>query len=98
MRVSDGFFDQLDQQLGSERGADGRASSTDFLVMELPAVVERFATDFDGLPEIVEGFTGGRMLIASGIFVRAFTAYGVLITDDSIEIIGIEFDPWGTGR
>ncbi len=24
-------------------------------MLELPAIVERFATDFDGLPEIVDG-------------------------------------------
>jgi hypothetical protein len=35
-------------------------------VLELPPIVERFATDFEGLPEIVEGVPAGRMLITSG--------------------------------
>jgi hypothetical protein len=29
--------------------------STDYLTIELPAVVERFATDFDSLVELVDG-------------------------------------------
>lgn len=56
VRVTAFFFEQLDEQLAPERGDDGQPSATDFLVMELPAVVERFATRFEELPEIVEGF------------------------------------------
>lgn len=76
VRVTDAFFAQLDEQLGADRGPHGRPSSTDFLVLELPAVVERFATDFEALPEIVEGFRAGRMLITSGLLVRDFAVYG----------------------
>lgn len=60
--------------------------------MELPAVVDRFATDFEGLPEIVDGFPGGRMFIARGLLVRAFAVYGLLVADGSIELIGVELD------
>lgn len=42
-----------------------------FIVLELPAAVERFATEFDGLPEIIEGTPSGRMLIAPGLLVCA---------------------------
>lgn len=86
------FFRQLDEQLGPDRGSRGEPSATDFLVRELPDVVERFATDFEGLPEAVEGFSGGRMLIAHGLLVRAFAVYGLLIGDDAIELIGVELD------
>jgi len=55
-------------------------------------VVDRFATDFDGLPEIVEGFPGGRMFIAQGLLVRAFAVFGLLMTDGGIDLIGIELD------
>ena len=92
VRVTDSFFEQLDEQLGASRGSNGEPSSTDFLVMELPAVVERFAIDFDSLPELVEGLPASRMLIASGVLVRAFAVYGLLMSDDSIELIGVELD------
>lgn len=92
VRVTDAFFEQLDEQLGPDRGPSGEPSATDFLVIELPAVVDRFATDFDSLPEIIEGFSAGRMLIVPGLLVRAFAVYGLLIADDAIEVIGVELD------
>ena len=55
VRVTDAFFEQLDLHFGSERGDQGEPSATDFIVLELPAIVERFAVSFDELPEIVEG-------------------------------------------
>ena len=92
VRVSNSSFESLDEQLGSERGAHGQPSATDFLVLDLPTVVERFATDFEGLPEIVDGYSSGRMLIARGKLVRTFAIYGLLMADGSIELIGVDID------
>jgi hypothetical protein len=60
VRISPAFFDQLDRRLGPARGPLGEPSATDFLVVELPAVVEAFATRFDELPEAVEGVSYAR--------------------------------------
>jgi hypothetical protein len=92
VRAGPSFFDDLDRQLGSERGPNGEPSATDFLVIEVPAIVERFATSFDALPEAVEGVAEARMAIATGPLVRAFAVYGVLMDDDSVELVGIEID------
>lgn len=92
VRVAEDFFEQLDERLGPERGPSGQPSATDFLVMELPAVVERFATDFDGLPEIFSGIPQGRVLVASGVLVHGIAVYGILRADDSIDLIGLELD------
>ena len=92
VRASPAFFVDLDRQLGSDRGPHGQPSATDFLVIELPAVVERFATDFETLPEAVEGVAEARMVIGIGRLVRAFAVYGLLMSDDSVELIGIEID------
>jgi len=43
VRVAESLFDELDLQLGSERGPNGEPSATDFLVVDLPTVVEAFA-------------------------------------------------------
>ena len=67
-------------------------SATDFLVFELPAIVEAFATRFDELPEAVEGVPDARMAIGTGKLVRAFAVYGLLMADDSVELIGVEID------
>lgn len=55
VRVSPAFFDDLDRQLGPNRGDKGEPSATDFLVIDLPVFVERFATGFETLPEVVAG-------------------------------------------
>lgn len=92
VRVAESFFEQLDGQLGADRGACGSPSATDFLVFELPTVVERFAEAFDGLPLTIDGVEGGRMLIASGLLVRYFVVYGVLATDGAIDLIGVSVE------
>lgn len=92
VRVSPAFFDHLDEQLGSTRGKAGKPSATDFLVLDLPAIVERFATDFEGLPEFVEGFGTARVLVATSQLARAVAVYGVLDADGTIELIGVEID------
>jgi hypothetical protein len=93
VRVSASFFDQLDEQLGAERSDAGAPSATDFVVIELPAIIERFATDFERLPEVLDGAPSGRMLIVSGLLVRGFAVYGLLMADSSIELIGVTLDP-----
>lgn len=92
VRVSSSLFDQLDAQLRAERGPAGEPSAADFVVMELPSVVERFATAFDGLPETIEGAPGARMIIAPGLLVHAYVVYGVLTTDGVVELIGITIE------
>ncbi len=92
VRVSSSFFDQLDEQLRAERSADGEPSATDFVVIELPAVIERFATGFEGLPEVIHGAPAARMLIAPGLLVRAFAVYGLLVANGSVELVGITIE------
>jgi hypothetical protein len=92
VRASPAFFVDLDRQLGPDRGPHGEPSATDFLVIELPTVVERFATGFETLPEAVEGLAEARMVIGIGRVVPAFAVYGLLMNDDSVELIGIEID------
>ena len=65
VRVAESLFDELDQQLGSERGSRGEPSATDFLVVDLPAIVEVFATQFDSLPETFGGLGAMRMFIGT---------------------------------
>lgn len=89
VRVSPTFFDQLDRQLGPDRGPAGEPSATDFLVVDLPSVVERFATFFDALPDAVVGVPQARVLISTGRVVTAFAVYGLLIAGGAIELIGI---------
>lgn len=92
IRVAEALFDQLDDLLPADRGPDGEPSVTDLLVIDLPAVVDRFATDFDALPEIIEGLPTARMLITTGRLVSRFVVFGVEAQDGAIDLIGIDID------
>ena len=48
VRATTTFFEDLDAQLGPERGPHGEPSAHDFQVFELLRIVEVFATRFDG--------------------------------------------------
>jgi hypothetical protein len=45
VRFTEQFFERLDSLLPTERGADGTPSVTDFLLLDLPAVRDRLASD-----------------------------------------------------
>lgn len=92
VRVTEAFFAQLDELLDADRGDEGQPSATDFLILDLPTVVERFATDFEALPEIADGFSAARVVVTPGVLVRAFAVYGLLLADGSIDIIGVEIE------
>jgi hypothetical protein len=94
VRVSDSFFQQLDELFGAERGEDGEPSATDFLVVELPTVIERFARDFDGLPMVIVGVPNGRVLLVTGRLVPVLAVFGVLVSGDFIELVGLTVDQW----
>jgi len=60
--------------------------------MELPKVVERFATGFDELPEVIEDIRGARMLITEVLLVRAYVVYGILTTENVVELVAISVE------
>lgn len=93
VRVSESFFEQLDELFGPDRGETGEPSRLDFTLFELPDVMERFAVDWDRLPELDVGIGGGRVLLQAGVLVYAYTVYGLLMPDDTIELISITIDP-----
>ena len=92
VRVSDSFFEQLDELFGSERGDHGEPSATDFLVVELPTVIERFARDFNGLPMVIDGVSNARVLLVTGRLVPVLAVFGVLVSGDIIELVGLTVD------
>ncbi len=47
VRVSQTCFDRLDELLAEERGVDGAPSSADFLLHDMPAVIDRLAASLE---------------------------------------------------
>ncbi len=92
VRVDPGFFDELDAQLGPSRGPRGEPSSTDFITIDLPTIVDEFAERFETLPVAFSGRSDYRVLVSSGILVAASVVVGQLLGDDTVVLLGIEID------
>lgn len=92
VRGAASFFEDLDRRLPNERGPNGEPSRTDFQTFELLNIVERFATGFDDLPELIPRRSDYRVLITTGILVRAYSVVGQLRPDGAIELIALEVD------
>jgi hypothetical protein len=92
VRATAGFFEDLDRQLGSERGPNGEPSTNDFQVHELLRIVDRFATEFDDLPELIPGRHDYRLLIAAGLLVPAYSVIGQLAPDGAVELVQLDID------
>jgi len=90
VRVDATFFDRLDELLGPERGADGTPSATDFLLHDLPVVIDLLAEDFFGHTTVVAENPEIRVSITAGLLVPFISVYAVLGEDDAVDIIYLE--------
>ena len=91
VRFTEQFFNRLDWLLPDERGADGTPSVTDFLLLDLPAVRDAIATDFEGRTFETDD-PDARAYIGTGVLVGAFAIYAA-IEGDAIEAFWITIDP-----
>ena len=66
VKITDTFEADLDRQLPADRSSAGVPSRLDFLLYELPDIMEAFATDFDSMPHIVGAPPNVRSLIGRG--------------------------------
>jgi hypothetical protein len=55
-------------------------------------VVDRFAVQFDDLPDLIPGRSDYRVLLTSGVVVRALNVVGQLASDGAIELVSIVID------
>lgn len=92
VRVASSFFDRLDELLPEERSATGVSSTADFLLHEIPPLIDLLADDYEDATLEVPGVPDVRVLIASGVLVAHLAMYVVLADDDAVEIIYLEID------
>jgi hypothetical protein len=57
VRVALSFFDRLDELLRPERTAEGTPSTTDFLLHEIPPIIDRLAQDYETATAAVPSLT-----------------------------------------
>ena len=92
VRATTRFFEDLDRQLGAERGPDGQPSTNDFQVFDLFRIVETFATQFDELAELIPGRADYRIVIGVGVVVARFAVIGQLARDGAVELVQLDID------
>lgn len=90
--MTDQFFERLDELLPSERSPSGLPSTTDFLLHEMPSVIDRLASNFEGVTIPAVRVSDVRLLITAGVFGRHLAFYVALAPDGWIEILYLEID------
>lgn len=97
VRATPDFFALIDAQLGDARGPNDEPTSAEFEAYELLAIIEKFATGWESLPEPMPGRPGYRLLIKTGRLVPMVAVIGRLTPDGTIELVDIVIDlhgPW----
>jgi hypothetical protein len=92
VRATLDFFRDLDRHLPAERGPDGEPSTSDFQTFELLEIVEKFALGFDDLPRLIPERDDYRILISTGVVVRAYTVIAQHLPDGAIELLSLDID------
>jgi hypothetical protein len=85
VRVTEQFFGRLDELLPAERTSSGEPSATDFLLHEMPPIIDKLATDFEGTTTPTPSRPTVRALIAAGLLVPYLAVYAELAADGSVE-------------
>lgn len=91
VRFTEQFFDRLGTLLPEERGAEGRPSITDFLLLGLPAIRDRLATAYERVtmttadPDVC-------VYVGVGILIARVAVFVALDVTGSVEAFWIEFD------
>ena len=92
VRATLDFFRDLDRHPPTERGPNGEPSTSDFQTFELLEIVEKFAIGFDDLPRPIPERDDYRILISTGIVVRAYTVIVQVSADSAIELSTLDID------
>jgi hypothetical protein len=92
VRVTQQFFDRLDDLLPQERSAAGAPSTTDFLLHDLPRIIDRLAEGYENSTLVVDDAAGTRVMITAGMLVPFIALYTALNPDGSVEIYYLDID------
>jgi hypothetical protein len=92
VRVGTPFFDRLDELFPAERSLEGQASSTDFLLHELPRVIDRLAEDLEHSTFIVASDPSVRVFASAGLLVAFLAIYLVVELDGAVTILSLEVE------
>lgn len=92
VRVSQSFFDRLDELFPEDRSGEGSPSSADFLLHDMPAVIDRLAIAYEASTTAMAEISGVRILVTAGVLVDFMAVYVTLAEDGDVEIIYLEIE------
>ena len=90
VRVTQQFFDRLDDLLPQQRSPEGSPSATDFLLHEMPNIIETLATNFEMATTPSDLEPDVRVLIGSGMLVPLLAVYAAIVDDGGVEIFYLD--------
>ena len=79
------------------RDGEGSPSSADFLLHDMPAVIDRLARAYEASTAALEDGFDVRVLITAGVLVDFMAVYVTLASDGDVEIIYLEAPSAGYG-
>jgi hypothetical protein len=92
VRVAPSFFDRLDQLFPEERSGDGAPSATDFLLHDLPNIIDALASNFIGRTAPLQGREPIRVYLTGSILVSFAAIYAAESADSSVDLLWIDID------
>jgi hypothetical protein len=92
VRVATSFFDRLDQLFPEERSVDGAPSATDFLLHDLPNIIDSLALNYLERTAIVQGREPIRVYLTGSILVSFVAIYAAEAADSSVDLLWIDID------
>ncbi|MGH1493662.1 MAG: hypothetical protein ACRBK7_30420 [Acidimicrobiales bacterium] len=91
VRVSNAFFDDVDELFPSTRGADGTPSADDFIRFALPSLIAEIGERFDGVADMPDG-PGVRAFVLPGVLVPFVAIYAGELSSGIVYLLGMEID------
>jgi hypothetical protein len=88
VRTTTRFWATLDEAMPT----NGSPSWHDFAAVDLPAIVERLAHEWDDLPPLIPRPRPLPLLIGAGQVVAFYAVEAQLAPDGAIELVGVEID------
>jgi hypothetical protein len=94
VRVRGEFFDELESKLGALKGS-GRIpvpSPNNFLLHELPRIIDQLGDDYEGSTRPLEGHPLVRMWLGQGRFCTLIGVFATLGDDGAVEVLSVDLE------
>ncbi len=93
VKVSSNAFDKLDVLLPVKLpGFPEEFTVQDFIDLELPEIINKFATEFDDLPASETQLPRYRYAIFAGLIIPKIVAFGFLHANNEISVLDLELN------